>query len=125
MPRPVGAAVPTTFDYALAGLDPNSADITGAIRERILGESGVNAGPMVDRSSKGDYREDKDDRRVALKGDFGGGVGRSAALKGDRIAPVVHAEASTRTWSIAQPEEKQQPVPQPTVEQGTLPPTPR
>jgi spore germination cell wall hydrolase CwlJ-like protein len=121
MPRPVGAAVPTTFDYALAGLDPNSADITGAIRERILGESGVNAGPMVDRSSKGDYREDKDDRRVALKGDFGGGVGRSAALKGDRIAPVVHAEASTGPESIAQPEEKQHPVPQPTVEQGTLP----
>ncbi len=121
MPRPVGAAVPTTLDYALVGLDPNNADITGAIRERILGESVVNAGPMVDRSGKGDYRADKDDRRIALKGDFGGGVGRSAALKGDRLAPVVHAEASTGPETVAQRDEKRQPLGQPTVEQGTLP----
>ncbi len=71
MPRPVGASIP---GYTLAGLDPNDTNITGSIRERILGEATMfaipNAGPAVDRSGKGDYGvAQMEDRRVALKGD--------------------------------------------------------
>jgi spore germination cell wall hydrolase CwlJ-like protein len=74
MPRPVGASIPPRLGYTLVGLDPNDADITGSIRERILGEAALSvaryAGPVIDRSGKGDYGvTQKDDRRVALKGD--------------------------------------------------------
>ena len=41
MPQPVGAAIPPPLGYTLAGLDPSNADITGSIRERILGESAM------------------------------------------------------------------------------------
>ncbi len=92
IPRLVGAGVPPILGYTLVGLDPNSADIAGAIRERVLGENAVNAGPMVDRSRKGDHGAGNADRTVALKGDFGGGGDRSLALKGDRLEPTVHAE---------------------------------
>ena len=74
MPRPVGAMIPPTLGYTLAGLDPNNADITGSIRERVLGESALLAdpsgGPTVDRSRKGDYGVARNsDRAIALKGD--------------------------------------------------------
>ena len=83
MPQPVGTTVPPSFGYTLVGLDPNSADITGSIRERLLGEEVMLAGrdgalvarpvlPTIDRSHKGDY----------------GGVRMSAAaaaVKGDRL----------------------------------------
>jgi spore germination cell wall hydrolase CwlJ-like protein len=74
MPRPIGAAIPPRLGYTLAGLDPNDADITGSIRERILGDAtwfGIrHASPTVDRSRKGDYGvAQREDRRVALKGD--------------------------------------------------------
>ena len=60
--------------------DPGKADITGSIRERILGEGAMLAGPMIDRSRKGDYG-------VMRPSD------RSAALKGDRLLPTVEAAA--------------------------------
>src|SRR5882724_716356 len=41
MPRPVGATIPQSFGYALAGLDPNSADVTGSIRQRVLGDEAM------------------------------------------------------------------------------------
>jgi hypothetical protein len=73
MPRPVGATIPQSYGYALAGLDPNSADVTGSIRQRILGEAMLArppAGPLIDRSRKGDYGgASKSDRVVGLKGD--------------------------------------------------------
>src|SRR5262249_43352143 len=83
MPQPAGTTVPPSFGYTLAGLDPNSADITGSIRERLLGDEVMLAGrdgalvarpvlPTIDRSHKGDY----------------GGVRMSAdaaAGKGDRL----------------------------------------
>ena len=80
IPRPIGAAIPPTLGYALVGLDPSKADITGSIRERILGEGVLPFGPMIDRSRKGDYG-------VMRKSD------RAVALKGDRLKPVVEAEA--------------------------------
>jgi spore germination cell wall hydrolase CwlJ-like protein len=39
MPRPMSAAMPVALSYALAGLDTSNADITGSIRERLLGEA--------------------------------------------------------------------------------------
>jgi spore germination cell wall hydrolase CwlJ-like protein len=58
MPRLFSAAMPASLSYVLAGLDPNNADITGSIRERILGEIAVEMLPTrlpeVDRRRKGD-----------------------------------------------------------------------
>jgi hypothetical protein len=57
LPR-TGMVMPVAMNYVLAGLDSSNADITGTIRERILGESQVELPParsaLVDRSSKGD-----------------------------------------------------------------------
>ena len=39
MPRPMSAAMPASLSYTLAGLDTTYADITGSIRERLLGEA--------------------------------------------------------------------------------------
>src|ERR1700730_2321408 len=38
MPRPISAAMPVSLSYALAGLDSGNADITGSIRERVVGD---------------------------------------------------------------------------------------
>jgi hypothetical protein len=76
MPRPLGATIPSSYGYALAGLDPNNADITGSIRERVLGEAAMltnlSTGPVIDRSRKGDFGGIR-------AGDFG------ATRKGDRL----------------------------------------
>jgi Cell Wall Hydrolase len=73
MPRPVGATISQSYGYALAGLDSNSADVTGSIRQHVLGEAMLArppAGPLIDRSRKGDYGgASKSDRVVGLKGD--------------------------------------------------------
>jgi len=70
--QPVGASIPLPLDYQLIGFDPNSAGVARSIRERFLGEEAFftsrYAGPMVDRSRKGDYGVARD-RLVALKGD--------------------------------------------------------
>jgi hypothetical protein len=39
MPRPISAAMPASLSYTLAGLDSTYADLTGSIRERLLGET--------------------------------------------------------------------------------------
>jgi spore germination cell wall hydrolase CwlJ-like protein len=81
--QPVGASIPLPLDYRLIGFDPNDAGVTGSIRDRFLGEDAFfrspYAGPMVDRSRKGDYG-------VARGGD------RLIALKGDRLKPASPAE---------------------------------
>ncbi|HEY6703617.1 MAG TPA: hypothetical protein VI010_05940, partial [Xanthobacteraceae bacterium] len=81
--QPVGASIPLPLDYQLIGFDPNGASVARSIRERFLGEetffTSRYAGPMVDRSRKGDY-----------------GVGRDRllALKGDRLKPVRPADVA-------------------------------
>ncbi|TMJ36124.1 MAG: hypothetical protein E6G86_19070, partial [Alphaproteobacteria bacterium] len=64
--------MPLQLDYQLVGFDPNSANVANSIRERFLGEetffASRYAGPMVDRSRKGDYGVARD-RLIALKGD--------------------------------------------------------
>src|SRR5262249_4487590 len=58
--------------YQLASFDPNSAAVTASIRRRFLSEdtffTSPYAGPMVDRSRKGDYGVARD-RLIALKSD--------------------------------------------------------
>jgi spore germination cell wall hydrolase CwlJ-like protein len=67
MPVPISAAMPVSLSYALAGLDPANADITGSIRERMLGDVAIeglqesslqlsfqSALPEVNRRLKGD-----------------------------------------------------------------------
>jgi hypothetical protein len=75
LPEPVGASIPVPPGYILAGLDPGRVDATGSLRQRQRGGEGAfyadpYAGPVIDRTRKGDYGvASKDDRRVALKGD--------------------------------------------------------
>ena len=73
-----GDSIPLPLDFKLIGFDPNDPGVTGSIRERFLGDeasfASPYAGPMVDRSRKGDYG-------VAGSGD------RLIALKSDRLKP--------------------------------------
>ncbi len=74
----MGDSIPLPLDFKLIGFDPNDPGVTGSIRERFLGDeasfASPYAGPMVDRSRKGDYG-------VAGSGD------RLIALKSDRLKP--------------------------------------
>jgi spore germination cell wall hydrolase CwlJ-like protein len=59
MPLAISEAMPVSLSYALAGIDPGNADITGSIRERMLGDVAIedfreSALPQVDRHLKGD-----------------------------------------------------------------------
>jgi Cell Wall Hydrolase len=84
-PQPDGISIPLRLDYQLVGFDPNSASVANSIRERFLGEetffASPYAGPMVDRSRKGDYGVARD---------------RLIALKGDRIKPARPVDAIPR-----------------------------
>jgi spore germination cell wall hydrolase CwlJ-like protein len=72
--QPVGASIPPPAGYTLAAADPTSADIVSSMRERFLDGDAFRpqtyyAGPVFDRSRKGDYGVPGGDRRVAAKGD--------------------------------------------------------
>jgi hypothetical protein len=59
MPVPISEAMPIPLSYTLAGLDPGNADITGSIRERLLGDGAADdfqasSLPEVNRRLKGD-----------------------------------------------------------------------
>jgi len=59
MPLQISEAMPVSLSYVLAGLDPGNADITGSIRERMLGDVAIDefresALPQVNRRLKGD-----------------------------------------------------------------------
>ena len=63
MPMPISEAMPVSLSYALAGLDPGNADITGSIKERMLGDVAIeelqdsslqSSLPEVNRRLKGD-----------------------------------------------------------------------
>src|SRR5450432_2949235 len=67
MPMPISEAMPVSLSYVLAGIDPGNADITGSIRERMLGDVAIqelqesylpsslrSALPEVNRRLKGD-----------------------------------------------------------------------
>jgi hypothetical protein len=86
-----GDSIPLPLDFKLIGFDPNDPGVTGSIRERFLGDeasfASPYAGPMVDRSRKGDYG-------VAGSGD------RLIALKSDRLKPP----PATEVMPNAQPQ---------------------
>ena len=81
-----GASIPLPLDYQLIGFNPNGAGDPDSIRERFPGEetffTSPYAGPMVDRSRKGNYGV-AGDRLIALKGD---------RLKAGRLAEVVDVD---------------------------------
>jgi len=83
LPQPVGTALPPSLNYALAGLDPANADITGSIRERMLRdvaiemEPGMSAALTIDRRLKGDRLDAKPAQVAALQS--------TSARKGDRL----------------------------------------
>jgi hypothetical protein len=83
------------LDYQLIGFNPKSAGGAGSIRERFPGEetffASPYAGPMVDRSRKGNYGV-AGDRRIALKGD---------RLKAAWAAAVADEERSSVTQQQA------------------------
>ena len=59
LPAPISEAMPPSLGIVLAGLYPGNADITGAIRERILGDMDLDdirasSLPQVERRLKGD-----------------------------------------------------------------------
>jgi spore germination cell wall hydrolase CwlJ-like protein len=58
MPRPISAAMPPALSYTLAGLDSTYAEISGPIRERLLGEALLMPDdvelPVPERKLKGD-----------------------------------------------------------------------
>ena len=71
-----GSGIKPPVEFTLAGLDPNSPEITGSIRDRILREGTVlfapeGANPWVDRSRKGDQltNTNRKNENVASKGD--------------------------------------------------------
>src|SRR5262245_44328981 len=81
LPRPIGAVLPASLSYALAGLDPTSADITGSIRDRVLRDGSTDMIP-------GAYGTPDLDRR--LKAD------RISAPRPIEEAPVVAQEPRSR-----------------------------
>jgi spore germination cell wall hydrolase CwlJ-like protein len=76
LPQPMGSGIRPSLGYTLAALDPNNAELTGSIRERILRESATlyapeGVGPWVDRSRKSDQltAQPKQNDNIAAKGD--------------------------------------------------------
>jgi Cell Wall Hydrolase len=100
-----GDSIPLPLDFKLIGFDPNDPGVTGSIRERFLGDeasfASPYAGPMVDRSRKGDYG-------VAGSGD------RLIALKSDRLKPP----PATAVMRNAEPQSPS------LMQQGGQPPSP-
>jgi spore germination cell wall hydrolase CwlJ-like protein len=59
MPEPISAAMPVSLSYVLAGLDPGNSEITGSIRQRMLGDASSDeldesSLPSLNRRLKGD-----------------------------------------------------------------------
>ena len=95
LPQPVGSGIQPSLGYTLAGLDPNNAEITGSIRDRILRESGVllapaGVNPWVDRTRKGDQLTGatRKNENIAQKGDrLDAGSVRQAQVQPGEAAP--------------------------------------
>ena len=124
MPEPTMSAMPVSLSYALSGIDPGNADITGSIRERMLddidvGEPPQSSLPSVNRRLKGDRiavsRPDAqpDSAPVAE-------LRMEPAHKGDRLAVMPQPEAQPeaivsdeepQTWQQAQAEPLAAPSP--------------
>ncbi len=128
MPMPLSEAMPVSLSYALAGLDPGNADITGSIKERMLGDVAIeelqdgslaSSLPEVNRRLKGDRlavhpqpAEEPDAAAVAEQSP-------APLKKGDRLdaspapepqPPAVVAAAEPQLDRPAQPQAQDAPV---------------
>jgi spore germination cell wall hydrolase CwlJ-like protein len=109
LPQPISMAMPTPLSYALAGLDTSYADLTGSIRERIIGEPaelGALGLPIVNRQRKGDRLN------VPPAGDPA--VAEGPVAKGDRLAVQAQqrpAEAHAAPADVQPSESAQVPAP--------------
>jgi hypothetical protein len=90
-PQPIGASIPPTLDVTLVAHD--QSDITGSIR--AIAKDVAGAGPVVDRSGKGDYG-------IARSGD------RVIALKGDRLQSAPPNQIAQEVAPETKPAPKQQ-----------------
>ena len=85
LPQPLGSSIPSSYGYTLAALDPDHAELTASVRERLYGETAYYAspygGPVVDRSRKSDYGVVRTGERVV-------------AAKGDRLKPPPQADVA-------------------------------
>src|SRR5882724_664815 len=95
MPQPISSAIPGPLGYVLAGLDSGNAELTGSIRDRMLGEvmaemaQGNPAHPGLDRRLKGDrlVPASSAEAKVARAGETQWG------RKGDRFNPLKPADS--------------------------------
>jgi spore germination cell wall hydrolase CwlJ-like protein len=114
MPMPISAAMPVSLSYALAGLDPGNADITGSIRERMLGDVAIeelqesslrSALPEVNRRLKGD--------RLAAGPQESAPVAEQSPeplKKGDRLVASQPLESQAQTVEGAQEQQIEPPA---------------
>jgi spore germination cell wall hydrolase CwlJ-like protein len=111
MPMPLSGAMPVSLSYALAGLDPGNADITGSIRARMLGDVGLeeleesspqSALPRVDRRLKGD--------RLAAGPAPVAEQSPEPLKKGDRLVASYPPEPQPQSMAAAQEQQIEQPA---------------
>ena len=118
LPQPMGSGIKPSLGYTLAALDPNSAELTGSIRERILRESATlyapeGVGPWVDRSRKSDQLT----AQLPKRND-------AIAAKGDRLAPPP-VQQQAEVEPVADPDRQSQQVAAlPSIEGGAGVPAP-
>jgi spore germination cell wall hydrolase CwlJ-like protein len=111
MPVPISEAMPVSLSYALAGLDPGNADITGSIRERMLGDVAVeefrSALPEINRRLKGDrlglLPQPQQEAPVAEQPP-------EPSKKGDRLVASQAPEPQAPPVAEAEPPQSEQPA---------------
>jgi spore germination cell wall hydrolase CwlJ-like protein len=118
MPRPMSAAMPAPLSYALAGLDTTYSGMTGAIRERLLGDAPFvpddSELPVPNRSSKGD--------RLPAPGVEPQPQARDEASP--EPSPDARAEPATdnqQTFQLASADHRAVPAPAPSVAEAGAP----
>jgi spore germination cell wall hydrolase CwlJ-like protein len=111
LPSPVSSAMPRALGYALASLDPSSADVTGSIVSRAIEPdpelSPQRHLPWVDRRLKGDRLPEREPQ-----------IAR--ALPAEPIAPLAEADAAAR---LAEPRPESMDIAAtPSTERDEVPP---
>ena len=120
MPVPISEAMPVSLSYALAGLDPGNADITGSIRERMLGDVAVDelqsALPEINRRLKGDrlalLPQPQEEAPVAEQSP-------EHSKKGDRLVASQAPEPPAPSVAGIAPPQSQQPADTPPIAEAS------
>ncbi|HZO45707.1 MAG TPA: cell wall hydrolase [Xanthobacteraceae bacterium] len=115
MPRPMSAAMPASLSYTLAGLDTTYSGMTGAIRERLLGDALFVPDdaelPVPNRSSKGDR----------LPGPEVGRQPDAAAPEPSSDVSAESAAGNQQTFQLASADHRAAPAPAPSVAEAGAP----